>query len=119
MSKNNNDTALRSLNKQVMKVYAARAYTIEKPRLTNYVLVNIPEYTPTIPKDDQFEQIGLSANYFANQNFPVTAGTVRIPHCLELPLLRGTTAPVYFDKGTPFLLFTPTTKIEGGYLLYI
>lgn len=119
MSKNQNDTALRVNTKQVMKVYAARAYTAEKPRMTNSVLVNIPEYTPTVPKDDQCERIGLSGGYFANQNFPITTGTVKMAHCIELPLLQGTRCPVYMEKGTPFLLFTPSTKIEEGYLLYI
>ena len=118
-ARNANNSALQVATKQVMKVYTARAYNAENPRLTNYVLVNIPEYTPTVPKDDQFEQIGLTSGYFANQNFPVTTGTIKMTHCLELPLLRGTTCPVYMEKGTAFLLFTPTTKIEEGYLLYI
>ena len=115
----NNDSALSVLHKQVMKVYTAKEYDVNNPRLTNYVLVNIPEYTPTIPQDEHFEQIGLSGGFFVNQNFPVTTGTIKLSHCLELPLLRGTSCPVYIKKGTPFLLFTPTTKIEEGYLLYI
>lgn len=114
-----NNSALKTNSKQVMKVYTACAYNAENPRLTNTVLVNIPEYTPTVPQDDQYEQVGLSGDYFANQNFPVTTGIIKMSHCLELPLLRGTTCPVYMEKGTAFLLFTPTTKIEEGYLLYI
>jgi hypothetical protein len=119
MSTNGSDNALKVNTKQVMKVYAARKYDAANPRLTNYVQVNVPEYTPTVPQDDSYEQISLSGSYFANTNFPVTTGTVKMTHCLELPLLRGTTCPVYLEKGTPFLLFTPTTKIEEGYLLYI
>jgi hypothetical protein len=119
MSTNSSDSALKVSTKQVMKVYAARNYDIANPRLTNYVQVNVPEYTPTVPQDDSYEQISLSGSYFVNTNFPVTTGTITMSHCLELPLLGGSNCPVYFDKGTPFLLFTPTTKIEEGYLLYI
>ena len=110
---------LQNAAKQVMKVYAARDYDLERPRLTNYVEVNIPEYTPTIPRDDQYEQIGLSGGYFVNENFQVTTGNIKINHFLTLPLLRGTICPVYFKKDTAFILFTPTTRLEDGFLLYI
>ena len=38
------------LTKQVMWAYAARNYTVENPRTTKYVEVNIPEALPTIPQ---------------------------------------------------------------------
>ncbi len=105
--------------RQIMKVYAARAYTPKRPRLTNFVEVNIPEFSPTIPKDDQYELVGLNGSFFANRNYPTTVPQVKLAHCLNLPLLRGTSCPVYFEKDTPFLLILPTLKIEEGYLLYI
>lgn len=113
------NSILENVGKQVMKVYAARDYDLKNPRLTKYVEVNLPEYTPTIPRDNQFENIGLSGNFFVNQNFPVNDATIKSTHFLSLPLLGGTDCPVYFKKDTPFLLFTPTSRMEDGYLLYI
>lgn len=106
-------------DKQVMQVYAARDYDLKHPRLTNSVEINIPEYTPTIPRDDKFEMVGISPSYCVNRNFPVSDTNVKITHYITLPLLRGTQCPVYFDKDTPFLLFTPTGRIEEGYLIYM
>jgi len=110
---------IKTTDKQVMKVYAARDYDLKHPRLTNYVDINIPEYTPTIPRDDKFEMIGISSNYCANSNFPINDTSVEVTHYITLPLLRGTQCPVYFNKDTPFLLFTPTGRLEEGYLLYM
>lgn len=104
---------------QVMKVYSARAYTVKNPRKTKYVQVNIQEYVPTIPQDNQTESIGLASGFFANQNYPVNTGTLTVYHYLEIPLLSGSSCPTIFSKGTPFLLFTPTSKMEEGYLMYI
>lgn len=103
----------------VWKVYAARDYDNKSPRMDNYVEVNLPEHTPTIPMDGQYTNIALSYGYFVNKNYPNTTSVVRSVHYFKLPLLQGTTCPIYFKKGTPFLLFTPTTKMEEGYLLYI
>lgn len=105
--------------KQVTKVYAARDYNVEFPRVDRYVEVNIPEYAPTIPKDDKFEIVSIGGKYFVNENYPIISGFVKMTHCLSIPLMHGTICPVYFLKGTPFLLYTPTTKLEEGYLLYI
>lgn len=110
---------IKPASKQVMTVYAARNYDYKNPRLTNYIEVNIPEYTPTIPRDDRFETIGISTSYCVNQNFPKSDSSVRIVHFIKLPLLRGTTCPTYFNKDTPFLLLCPTGRIEEGYLIYI
>lgn len=115
----NSSSIINQSGKQVMKVYAARDYDAARPRLTNYVEINLPEYTPTIPKDDQYEQISISSGYCLNQNFPINGETVKLSHSITLPLLRGTTCPVYFPKNTAFILFTPTTRLEDGYLLYI
>lgn len=104
---------------QVMKAYAARAYTPMNPRRSKYIEVNIPEYTPTLPKDNNNVNISVSGSYFVNNNYPITQGIVTTTHSLSLPLLRATTCPVIFNKGTQFLLFVPTKKIEEGYLLYI
>lgn len=112
-------STIKSTDKQIMKVYAARDYTPANPRLTDYVAVNVPEYIPTIPKDDKYEQIGLGSNFFANTNFPITVGNIKMTHYIELPLMRCTSCPIYFKKDTPFLLFLPTTKIEEGFLMYI
>lgn len=108
-----------STTRQIMTVYAARDYDASRPRLTNYVQVNIPEYSPTIPKDEYTENVGLSGSFFVNENYPVTIPSVTLSHYLELPLVRGTTCPVYFEKDTPFLLVCPTLKIEEGKLIYI
>ena len=113
------NSTIEASGKQVMKVYAARDYDVKRPRLTNYVEINLPEYVPTIPKDDQFEQLGISGGYCLNQNFPSTGSTVKLTHCISLPLMRGTTCPVYFPKNTAFLLFTPTSRLEDGFLMYI
>lgn len=114
-----NVSTIKNSGKQVMKVYAARDYDFKRPRLTNFVEINIPEYVPTIPRDDKFEQVGVNGGYCVNSNFPNTTGVVKMTHYISLPLLRGTTCPVYFKKDTPFILFTPTSRIEDGYLLYI
>lgn len=103
----------------VWKVYAARDYDYKNPRTDNYVEVNLPEHTPTVPMDGQYTDVAIQTGYFVNSNYPNAAGTVKSVHYFKLPLLKGTTCPVYFEKGTPFLLFTPTTKMEEGYLLYI
>lgn len=108
-----------STNGGVWKVYAARDYDEKNPRMDNYVEVNIPDYMPTIPQDGEFTNISVRSGYFVNSNFPNAAGTIKSVHGIKLPLLKGTRCPIYFDKGTMFLLFTPTTKIEEGYLLYI
>ena len=122
------DNATQTYNKQVMKVYAAKSYkdlpwrqncqTGELPPVIK-ILVNIPEYAPTVPQDDSYEQLGLSGSFFENQNFPSTAGTVKMNHCLSLPLLRGSRNPPDIPYGTPLLLLMPTNKIEEGYLIYI
>lgn len=104
---------------QVMKAYAARAYTIINPRTTKYVEVNVPEYTPTLPKDNQNVNVSISGSYFVNTNYPITQGVVTTTHALSLPILSATTCPYTFPKGTQFLLLVPTKKIEEGYLLYI
>ena len=122
------DNAIKNDNKQVMKVYAAKSYTNlpwKQDEITgklppiNYILVNIPEYTPTVPNDDSYEQLGLSGSFFENQNFPSTAGTIKMNHCITLPLVRGSRNPPDIPYGTPLLLLMPTNKIEEGYLIYI
>ena len=82
-------------------------------------VVNLPEYVPTIPRDEYYEQISVQNNFCANKNFPVTDSTIKMTHAIELPLLQGTTCPVTFPKDTPFLLFMPTSRVEEGFLLYI
>lgn len=122
------DNALKSTNKQVMRVYAAKTYknlpwkqdeeTGELPS-TVYITVNIPEFTPTVPTDDSYEQLGLSGSFFENKNFPTTTGTIQMSHYLTLPIARGSRIPPTITYGTPFLLFMPTNKIEEGYLIYL
>ena len=105
--------------KEVMKVYAARDYDADNPRTTRFVEVNIPEYVPTIPKDNKYEYVNIQSKYFLNTNYPATSGRIKVTHYVKVPLLSGTTCPTHFPKNTPFLLFVPTTKLEEGYLLYI
>lgn len=119
------NTALQTLNKQVMKVYAAQTYT-ELYTTKHYdhittikIKINLPEYSPTTPKGSGTEQIGLSGNLFKNNNFPKTGGTVKMNHCLELPLLRGSDFPKTINMGDALLLIMPTNKPEEGYLIYI
>ena len=106
------------MNKQVMWVYAAREYTVDNHRSTNRVEVNIPEALPTIPQDNKKTKISLSNNYFINNNFPSVETTVESSHAYELPLLSGTTCPTEFEKGTKFLLVSPTERIEDAYIIY-
>lgn len=106
-------------NGGVWKVYSAKDYDPKTPRLTNRVEVNLPDYMPTIPQDAEYTNIAIRSGFFVNDNYPNAAGTVESVHSMELPLMRGTTCPIYFKQGTLFLLYTPTTKIEEGYLIYI
>lgn len=108
-----------SQGRNVMKVYAARDYKDIKRRVDNMIQVNLPEYFPTVPKDDKYTELAINPDYFVNKNFPVTTNVVKSPHYLILPLLPGTTAPVRFNKGAEFMLFYPTGKIEEGYLLFM
>lgn len=108
-----NDTAV------VWKVYAARDYDNKNPRLENFVEINTPDHVPTVPMDNAYTNIQLSKNYFANSNYPIVTGVVQASHYFKLPLMKGCRCPIYFKKGTPFLLFTPTAKMEEGYLIYI
>lgn len=103
----------------VVKVFSARAYTYINPRTTNYVEINLPEALPTVPQDNNTTTITVNNSYTANANYPIGKNTVTVSHSITLPLLRGTTCPVIFRKGTPFLLFCPTGKYEEGYLMYI
>ena len=106
------------LTKQVMWAYAARNYTVENPRTTKYVEVNIPEAIPTIPQDDKYNRISLSNSYFVNTNFPRVQATATNSHYYSLPLLSGTTCPTIFGKGTKFMVLSPTERIEDAYLIY-
>lgn len=106
-------------NGGVWKVYASRDYTPSNPRTTNRVEVNLPDYMPTVPQDGNYTNISVQTGYFVNNNYPNATGTVKSVHYMALPLLKGTVCPTLFSKGTVFLLFTPTTKIEEGYLLYV
>lgn len=103
----------------VWKVYAARDYNNKSPRMDEYIEVNLPEHTPTVPMDSGYTNISIGGGYFVNTNYPNTTGIIKSMHYYRLPLLRGTTCPIFFKKGTPFLLFTPTAKMEEGYLIYI
>ena len=82
-------------------------------------LQKIEDFFYCMEKLDSYEQLGLSGSFFENQNFPSTAGTVKMNHCLTLPLLRGSRNPPDIPYGTPLLLLMPTNKIEEGYLIYI
>lgn len=112
-------TPIISEGRGMMKVYAARDYKDINRRTSNIIQVNLPEYLPTVPKDDKYSELSLNPDYFVNKNFPISANIIKSPHYLELPLLPGTTAPVRFNKGAEFLLFYPTGKIEEGYLIFM
>jgi len=105
--------------KTAMKVYAARAYTPENPRMDRYIQINAPEHLPTIPNDDQETTTILQTSYFKNVNFPTNQQVIKNSHFLQLPLMQGTSCPSIFPKGTPFLLVCPTEKLEEGFLIYI
>ena len=106
-------------NRGMMKVYAARDYIDDTYRKDNTVEVNVPEYKPTIPQDDNYTNVNLSSGYFVNKNYPATDGLLKSKHSISLPLLHGTHAPVRFNKGAEFLLIYPTGKIQDGFLLFI
>ena len=105
--------------RSTMKVYASRDYKDDKYRNTNYVAVNLPEYLPTTPQNDEYTEEVVPANYFANSNFPVTQDVVKSTNDITMPLLHGTNCPVRFNKGAEFLLVYPSGKIEDGYLIFI
>ena len=104
-----------TITKRVMWGYAARSYDIYNPRSTRYVQVNIPA---TLPQDDKDNKISLGNNYFINENYPSVEATATSLHYYTLPLLAGTSCPVYFDKGTKFMVMCPTDKIEESYIIY-
>ena len=106
-------------NGGVWKVYASRDYDLTTRRVDEYVEVNLPEYMPTIPQDGNYTNYAITTGYFVNENYPNAAGVVKSVHYIKLPILRGTICPVIFPKGSVFLLFTPTDKIEEGYLVYV
>lgn len=106
-------------NGGIWKAYAARDYTPDKPRTSPYIEVNIPEYMPTIPQDGSYTNIALTNSYFVNDNYPNTTGIVKASHFIALPLMYGTFCPVYFKKGTQFLLIVSTNKMEEGRLVYL
>lgn len=102
-----------------MKVYVARDYIDDKYRKTNKVQVNLPEYLPTVPMDDQFTETVVEQGYFVNTNYPVTQEVIRSVHCLDLPIEKGSYAPIRMRKGTEFMLLYATGKIEEGTLIFI
>jgi len=104
--------------KQVMQVYSARGYTSKDPRKSNIIPVNVPEYLPTVPQDNKYTYLNLPGNYFANKNFPISRGSIKLSHSVNLPLMSGNNCPTIFDKGTKFTLLIPNYKIETGYLIY-
>jgi len=119
MSNLTTGSTIQDPERAMMKVYAARDYKDDDYRKDNYVEVNLPEYLPTTPKNDEYTEMVIPADYFANQNFPVTQDVVESKHCTGLPLLRGTVCPVRFNKGAEFILYYPTGKLEEGYLVFL
>ena len=110
-----------SADRATMKVYAARDYIDDKYRRDNFVEVNLPEYVPTTPKDDETVEMELpkAEDYYLNDNFPQLEEKIEFQHCLALPIYKGSWAPVRFNKGAEFLLIYPTGKIEAGFLFFI
>ena len=102
-----------------MKVYVARDYIDDKYRKTNYVQVNLPEYMPTVPMDDQSTETVVAKGYFLNENYPVTQEIIKSVHCLDLPVQKGSYAPIRMRKGSEFMLLYATGKIEEGSLVFI
>lgn len=105
--------------KLMKKVYAARAYTPERPRIDKYVEINDPDHLPTIPQDDRKTKSILTQKYALNENFNITQREIINVHFLAMPLLQGTPCPAIFPKGTQFMLICPTEKLEEGFLIYI
>lgn len=102
-----------------MKVYVARDYIDDKYRRTDVVEVNLPEYLPTVPQDDQYTEVIAEEGFFKNQNWPVKNEVIRSTHYLKLPIMNGTYAPVRMRKGSEFMLCYPTGKIDDGFLIFI
>lgn len=102
-----------------MQVYAARDYVDDDYRRTDTVEVNMPEYLPTTPQNDEYTNIVLPTNYFINKNYPTTEQVLKNNHCLGLPLIHGTYCPVRFHKGAVFILYYSTGKIEEGALQFL
>lgn len=120
MGKNLESASITSAERGMMKVYASHAYTAGSPRTTDYVDVNIPEYAPTIPQDESYSLVNSSSQYFTNTNYgSKSSGSVELAHHISIKLARGTCCPTVFPKGTEFLLFYPSGKIEEGVLIYL
>lgn len=119
MGSSMNSATIKSTTRGMMKVYASHAYTEASPRKTDYVDVNIPEFAPTVPQDDQQSYVSSSNSYFTNSNFNGSASMTQMAHQISIKLARGTCCPTVFPKGTEFLLMFPTGKIEEGVLIYM
>ena len=102
-----------------MKVYVARDYIDEDYRKTDVIEVNIPEYLPTVPQDDQYTEMVAEKGYFKNLNWPITQEVIRSTHYMKFPIMNGTYAPVRMRKGAEFMLCYPTGKIDDGYLIFM
>ena len=113
------ETPIVNPGRGIMKVYSSRKYIDDTYRKDNYVEVNLPEYVPNIPQDNEYAEIALPRKYFKNENYPSTRDVIKELHYLKLPLLHGTICPVRFNKGAEFLLIYPTGKLEEGFLLWI
>ena len=111
--------AITGSDRAMMQAYAARDYIDDRCRTTNYVEVNVPEYTPTLPQNAEFENLVLQGGYFVNSNFPVTQSVIKAKNFLTLPIMKGQKCPTTFRKGTIFLLFYPTGKIEEGRVMFM
>ena len=103
----------------MMKVYVARDYIDDMYRKTDVVEVNLPEFFPTVPMDDQYTEVVAEKGYFKNTNWPITQEVIRSTHYMKLPLMNGTYAPVRMRKGSEFLLIYPTGRIDDGHLVFI
>lgn len=103
----------------MMKAYAARDYSDENWRKVNFVDVNLPEYLPTVPQDNEYTEVVATKGYFRNENYPVTQEVIRSQHHYTLPIMEGTKAPTRMKKRTEFLLLFPTGIVEEGYLIYM
>lgn len=98
------------INRQIMKAYCAKDYTEDNPRPSGYCEVNIPDYLPTVPKDDKYTEMNISGSYFINGNYPITTGTIKNMHSVKLPVMRGTSCPTYLSKGEEFILISPNLQ---------
>lgn len=109
---------------KVMRVYSAE--TISSEGLTK-LKVNIPELFPTLLKDDKDSTLTIQNGYFLNTNYPPTSSTIKISNYLTMNIgykikyeeITQEPERLKVTKGQPFIMLSPTRRLEDSVLINI